>query len=79
MGFKEWEKIQSKIKAINFWSLPTEIDYRGFDGAEWILEGATKDDYHVMTRWSPEDDSECRKCYLYLLSLSGMKISDNVN
>jgi hypothetical protein len=37
----------------NFWSSPTESSNSGFDGAEWILEGAQKDRYHVVVRWCP--------------------------
>jgi hypothetical protein len=50
---KEWENILNKIKAIQFWQLPTEIDDSGNDGSEWIIEAFKNGSYHMTTRWSP--------------------------
>jgi hypothetical protein len=75
---QDWNQIQTKLKQINFWKLPgDDIDFRGFDGAEWILEGSTKDDYHFTTRWSPGKAGDFAKCCLYFLKLSRIKIADN--
>jgi hypothetical protein len=41
------------LNRIQFWQLPTESPHRGFDGAEWILEGVQDGTYHVVVRWCP--------------------------
>lgn len=71
---RDWNKFQSMLKKINFWQLPVETDFRGLDGAEWILEGSTKDDYHFTIRWTPGEASDYGKCCSQLLSLSGIRI-----
>jgi hypothetical protein len=35
----------------DFWKEPTEVDSRGCDGSEWVLEGAAAGKYHVVDRW----------------------------
>ena len=37
-----------------FWTTPTELPRRGFDGAEWIMEGVKDGRYRVVVRWSPD-------------------------
>jgi len=37
----------------HFWEMPTESQDRGFDGAEWILEGVRASRYHIVVRWCP--------------------------
>ncbi|OQP56459.1 hypothetical protein A4R26_04675 [Niastella populi] len=73
----EWDEIQSKLKQINFYQLNAENDFRGFDGAEWILEDATQNNYHFTTRWSPGKTGGYAKCCLYFLKLSRIKITEN--
>jgi hypothetical protein len=41
------------LNRVQFWQLPTESPQRGFDGAEWILEGVQDGIYHVVVRWCP--------------------------
>jgi len=41
------------LNRIQFWQLPTEVPPRGFDGAEWILEGVQDGRYHLAHRWCP--------------------------
>jgi hypothetical protein len=77
VDIKVWNNIQSKFTNINFWNLPVEYDFRGTDGAEWILESATKDKYHFTTRWSPGRNSNYGKCSLYFLKLSDIKVPND--
>ena len=52
---EDWELIESKIKNIKFWSLPTtKSDLLGLDGSKWIIEGKTLGKYHVVERWCGE-------------------------
>ena len=47
----DWEKIENEISSIKFWSLPTVEKVLGTDGSQWILEGKTLGNYHVVDRW----------------------------
>lgn len=39
-----------------FWGIKSfDHSVIGFDGAEWIIEGAKDGEYHVVDRWSPKD------------------------
>lgn len=73
---EKWETLQAKIGLINFWRLPVDTDSDGMDGAEWILEGVTKNNYHFVSRWSPGKNTAYGQCCLYFLSLSGIKIPE---
>jgi len=77
LSLKNWDEVQAKIKQINFWILSIETDFRGNDGAEWILEGSTEGFYHFTTRWSEGKGSAYGNLCLYLLNLSGIKVPDN--
>lgn len=44
------------IDTFNFWLEPTNVEYLGIDGAQWILEGYKNGEYHFIHRWSPDHD-----------------------
>lgn len=67
----DWGRIESALNADQFWSAPTTTERMGFDGASWIIEGRKQDDYHVVTRWSPEPEDEFHKLGLLFLELAG--------
>jgi len=75
------QKFLDLVRLESFWELPTKIKLInpdgtvsiGLDGAQWILEGSTKDNYHVVDRWSPKNGSFKKIC-LYLLELSELKV-----
>jgi hypothetical protein len=43
--------LEDLLKDLNFFMLPTNDDFRGFDGDEWVLEGVSQGRYHVVDRW----------------------------
>lgn len=43
----------ASLDHIKFWQLPAESPQRGFDGAEWLLEGRQDGRYHIVDRWCP--------------------------
>ena len=45
--------LQDALTEADFWNLPSEIDYSGLDGSEWILEGVKDGTYHAVERWVP--------------------------
>jgi len=64
---------QSLIKAITYWTMPTEPGQGGLDGAQWILEGVQSGGYHVVVRWSPDAGPYHEVC-LYMLKLSKINV-----
>lgn len=49
----EWNELLEKLKIIDFWNLSTHEESGGLDGEEWILEGYKDQQYHFVTRWTP--------------------------
>ena len=58
------------IESENFWQLPTNKEVLGCDGEQWIVEGLSDGNYHLVDRWSPEKGS-VRIIGSYFLKLSG--------
>ncbi len=63
------EKLVYLISEKDFFSLETRDYERGLDGAEWIFEGLTSEDYNIVIRWSPA------KGYFYKLGLLFLELS----
>jgi hypothetical protein len=63
----------------HFWEMPTESQHRGFDGAEWLMEGVQDGRYHIAVRWCPalyehsQEDAAFAEAARYLLQLAGQK------
>jgi hypothetical protein len=72
----DWITAQAMLRNSNFWKLRVDTDARGFDGAEWILEGSTFESYNFTTVWSPGKKSEYAMLCLFLLKLSGIKVPE---
>lgn len=53
---QEFNILLGKVNETKFWSLPTEMQDSGNDGAEWIIEIVKKDKYHLVTRNTPFED-----------------------
>jgi hypothetical protein len=66
----EWNHFQELLKKSNFWSMTSaDVRERGLDGATFLLEGKRSDQYHVVDRWSPEDQNFIDAC-IYLMEIS---------
>jgi len=63
---------RKKVEEAAFWSQPTEIKSEGLDGSEWIIEAVKNGKYHMVVRWSPDEDQseKFRAIGKYLISLS---------
>lgn len=65
----------------HFWEMPAESQHRGFDGAEWIMEGVQDGRYHIAVRWCPnlyehsQDDAAFAEAARFLFQLAGHKHS----
>lgn len=65
----------------HFWEMPTESQHRGFDGAEWILEGVHDGKYHIVVRWCPNlyehspEEAAFAEAARFLFQLAGYKYS----
>jgi hypothetical protein len=71
---RDWYEFTQLLEKTNFSDMPTEVRYCGLDGAYWILEGTDNSRYHVVKRWSPNDDYS--RCCDYLISLTDLRIAD---
>lgn len=68
----EFSRLSKLINQKGFWQLSSRRGEGGLDGSEWIIEGATDNRYHVISRWSPES-GPVRVLGGYFLSLSGWR------
>jgi hypothetical protein len=76
MTIFEWGTFKHKIDDFYFWNIvPNDPEPRPNDGAEWILEGASKNKYHFIARTSPVDN-KYKACCKYLIFLSKLKIPE---
>ena len=71
-----WYTFVSKIKNIEFWNLPSVVDFDGKDGAQWILEGKASNRYHFTDRWS-DASKEYIDCCKFLLEQANLSIDTN--
>jgi len=68
--------LAARIQGTNFWNVPTveSMNGVGLDGAEWVLEGVSEGNYHVVVRWSPEKGSYRKLCLFFIHDLAQLKI-----
>jgi hypothetical protein len=61
---EQWKGLQSLVAAADSWNMPSREPEKisedgepiiGMDGAQWLLEMADADRYHVVERWWHED------------------------
>ena len=87
-----WIEFKKLLSQIDFWNLETYQKTRkivthkdgtqwlelsiGADGAQWILEGKTNFQYHVVDRWTPDKEDTYHQCCDFLIKLTGLEISD---
>ena len=68
-----------KLDKARFWEMATESQHRGFDGAEWIMEGVQGGKYHIAVRWCPDsykhspEDGAFADAARFLFQLAGHK------
>jgi hypothetical protein len=55
---REWRRFSQLLDLAPFWELAPLGKGRGFDGADWTLEGMREGHYHFVTRWSPTPESD---------------------
>lgn len=73
---EEWEKFEKIIKQLDYWNLEYRGNIPGNDGAQWILEGSTKEQYSILFKQSPNKKSDYYMACNYLIELSGLKIKE---
>ncbi|WP_299767446.1 hypothetical protein [uncultured Dokdonia sp.] len=72
---KEWDTFITLIKKANFWEMSLSRKSIGYDGSEWIMEGANTKNYRVVSVWSPNKGDFYNACN-YLITISGVQIAD---
>ncbi len=71
-----WDEFIKLLDQMDFWNLSTQEEVIGADGAEWILEGKSFNQYKVVERWTPNHDSSYYLCCDFLINLTDLKIAD---
>lgn len=61
-----WDEFQNRLTQLDFWKMNTNETSFGNDGSQWVLEGKTPKQYHVIDRWTPSEKSN----YYRMLRLS---------
>jgi len=69
-----WVEFHNLLHQIDFWNMETNNRVWGFDGAQWILEGKTDSQYHVVDRWSPSRKNKYYQCCDFLIKSTDLKI-----
>ena len=69
-----------RVTEVHFWSIPSpNSDLGGPDGSEWILEGANRGAYKVVTAYAAPNNSPVRVLGLMLLfDLAHVRIPSNL-
>ena len=77
ISYQDWENFQVHLNTFDFWSMETWDNVIGLDGADWILEGKSKDRYRLVTRHSPKKRifPFFQACD-YLIQLTGVVVPD---
>ena len=75
----QWNEFVNKTDQIDFWKLNSVVNDEGKDGAEWILEGRRKGQYHFVNRWYPEGmrDKEFRECCGLLMKIAKLNLASH--
>ena len=56
LTISDWAKLKQTVKNMEFWNLSSEDNNDiGVDGWNWLVEGRCENNYHLITRWAPED------------------------
>lgn len=71
LSTEEWKGLSEALKATDFWNMPGQSGDLGLDGAQWIMEGRSGHDYHVVDRWMPPAGAYRELC-LMLVKFSGL-------
>lgn len=71
-----WTEFKNRLAEAGFWNLSThENGLTGTDGAQWILEGKSPGQYHVVDRWTPQNTSKYYQCCDFLIGLTDLGIN----
>jgi hypothetical protein len=71
---EETKMFLAKIQKLNFWTLPTQQEIPGNDGAQWIIEGVKDGRYHVVDWWTPREGPVRELGVTLALGLAGLKV-----
>jgi hypothetical protein len=74
LTYVEMQPLIDTLSRAEFWKMPINNDPLdiGLDGSEWVLEVGSRDQYHVVARWTPQS-GVVRDLGLEFLKLAGWK------
>lgn len=71
---EDWDDFQDLLQEIDFWNIETEEKgLEGNDGSQWILEGLGQKGYHVVDRWTPQQNGYYN-CGNFLIEMTDLEI-----
>lgn len=74
----EWDKFKGLLEVASYWELPAfDNTFGGTDGAYWIMEGSKQKQYHLVDRWTQNNEEKYRASCIYLARLSGIEIKES--
>lgn len=69
------KQVKKKFTYFKFWALSVTEESLGLDGAQWIVEGLSRGNYHIVERWSPKKGS-IKEIGLHFLEISGLDVKE---
>jgi hypothetical protein len=51
----DWSRLEDAIVAADFWMIDEHGGRHGLDGSTWCFAGRRGQEYHYISRWSPDD------------------------
>jgi hypothetical protein len=71
---KDWDMFIALLDSVNYWNMKTNFTDTGNDGAIWILEASTPEQYYVVNRWSPGKKDKFHIACNFLIELTDLEI-----
>lgn len=75
LGSAKVQDVVSLVRQMDFWQLPSgqRVSEKGMDGAQWYLEAVQGGRAHLVSQWSPADDSAVGRIGRRLIELADWK------
>jgi hypothetical protein len=54
LGLSDWARLEDSVVAASFWMLDESGGLHGLDGADWLIAGRRRQDFHLIKRCSPK-------------------------
>jgi hypothetical protein len=62
----EWTTLSTALRNTAVWTMPSRDSRHGWDGAQWVFEGRSRRNYHMVDRWSPKTGAYRELCLMFV-------------